>query len=310
MKAFQGLIKKKKSNILGVDSNLLNGLNISAIFSLARLHVYAPICFFCAVVGFDVTNNLHNLVSLLTVGMANTLALVATFAFNDAEDAPDDVLAHSTNNIIALGEVSKGAGYFVAGVAGSVSLLISTTAGFVVFLVTLTILVSTFLYSWRPVRLKAKPFWDAFTHAIVGGLIFLSPAWLSYGGIMWRNHIIPICLIFSLGTVLALLNHELFEYEDDLNANTRTTVVVLGKRKSYWIIGFLSVIVLCLIMYEFRSGTFPLLSILSFFIVGGILVLIPIVLNPRRAVTLSKRMIPWAINVGVLSSIITWYFRG
>ncbi len=310
MKVSLGLTKKRNSAILRNKSNLLKGLNISTAFSLARLHVYAPICFLCAMVGLDVTNNSYNIASLLTIGLANAFALIATFAFNDAEDAPDDIQARYSNNVIALGKISKETGYLVAAVAGSISLLISIFAGVIVVFCTLAILVTTFLYSWRSFRVKSKPFWDAFTHAVVGGLIFLSPAWSSNGGIIWGNHIIPICLIFSLGTVLALLNHELYEYEDDLNANTRTTVVALGKRKSYWIVGALSLIILSLIIYEFRSGTFPLMSILSFFMVGSILILIPVILYSRQTASVSKRMIPWAINVGVLAAIITWYIRG
>jgi 4-hydroxybenzoate polyprenyltransferase len=296
--------------ILKHSSNLMKGLSISTIFSLARLHVYMPICFLCAMVGLDATGSVQSLISLLTIGLANTFALVATFAFNDAEDAPDDILARSVRNVIALGNASRETGYLIAATAAIISLLLSAIAGPIVILITLVILMTSFLYSWRPFRMKAKPFWDVFTHAIVGGLIFLSPAWSSQKGIIWGNHLIPICLIFSLGTALALLNHELYEYEDDLKANTRTTVVVLGKRKSYWIVGCISLLCASLIINAYLSGIFPMISILSFFIVGGCLMLIPIMLYPRQAVSVSKRMIPWAMNLGAFSAIITWYIGG
>jgi 4-hydroxybenzoate polyprenyltransferase len=261
-------------------------------------------------VGLSITGNSHNLASLLTIGLANTFALIATFAFNDAEDAPEDMLAHYTTNVIALGKISKEAGYLVAAVACVISLSLSIISGPIVTLITLAILITTFLYSWRPVKTKAKPFWDAFTHAVVGGLIFLSPAWSSQEGILWGNHVIPICLIFSLGIVLAVLNHELYEYEDDLRANTRTTVVALGKRKAYWIVGCISLLLLSLIIHSYRSGVFPMISIVSFVIAGSCLILIPIMLYPRQAVSVSKRMIPWAMNLGAFSSIITWYIMG
>ncbi len=298
------------NNTLLYSPNALKGLNVFTIFSLARLHVYMPICFLCALIGLDITGNLQSLTSLLTIGLANTFALVAIFAFNDAEDAPYDMLARSVRNVIALGDVSRDAGYLVAAVAVIISLLLSTAAGTMVFLITLVILFTGFLYSWRSVRMKAKLFWDVFTHAIVGGLIFLSPAWSTQNGSLWENHVFSICLIFSLGTVLALLNHELYEYEDDLRANTRTTVVALGKRKSYWIVGCISLLCVGLIINEYLSGTFPILSILSFVAVGSCLMLIPIMLYPGQAVSVSKRMIPWAMNIGAFSAIITWYIRG
>ena len=257
--------------------------------------------------GLDITNSTHNLSSLLTIGLANTFALVATFAFNDAEDSPEDMLASSTRNVIALGNASKSTGYLVAATAAIISLSLSAIAGAIVVLITLAILITTFLYSWRPFRMKAKPFWDAFTHAIVGGLIFLSPAWSTQKGIIWDNHVIPICIIFSLSMVLALLNHELYEYEDDLKANTRTTVVVLGKKKSYWIIGCISFLLVSLIINEYLSGTFPIISILSFVIVGSCLILIPIMLYPGQAISVSKRMIPWAVNTGAVAATLMWY---
>jgi 4-hydroxybenzoate polyprenyltransferase len=300
----------KSDRILERSSNLLKGLSISTIFSLARLHVYMPICFFCAMVGLNITGSSQSLISLFTIGLANTFALVATFAFNDAEDAPDDKLARSVRNVIALGKASRETGYFIAATAAIISLLLSAIAGTLVVLITLAILITGFLYSWRSFRTKAMPFWDAVTHAIVGGLIFLSPAWSSQEGIIWGNHVIPICLIFSLGTVLAILNHGLYEYEDDLKANTRTSVVALGKRKSYWIVGCISLLCASLIINEYLYGTFPIISILSFVIVGSCLMLIPIMLYPRQAVSVSKRMIPWAMNLGAFSAIITWYIRG
>jgi len=300
----------KSGSMLGQSSNALRGLSVSTIFSLARLHVYMPICFFCAMVGLDITGNAQSLIPLLTIGLTNTFALVATFAFNDAEDAPDDKLARSVRNVIALGNAPRETGYLIAATATIISLLLSAIAGSIVVLITLAILITGFLYSWRPFRMKAKPFWDAFTHAVVGGLIFLSPAWSSQIGVIWENHVIPICLIFSLGTVLAILNHELYEYEDDLKANTRTTVVALGKRKSYWIVGCISLLLLSLIIHVYRLGVFPMISILSFVIVGSSLMLIPIMLYPRQAVSVSKRMIPWAMNLGAFSAIITWYIRG
>ncbi len=307
MKMSLDFTQKKNDRILNCNEGLLEGLNTSTIFSLARLHVYVPICFFSTMVGLDVTNSSHNLASLLTIGLVNTFALIATFAFNDAEDAPDDMLARSVRNVIALGNASKGTGYLIAATAAIISLSLSAIAGTIVVLITLAILITTFLYSWRPFRMKAMPFWDAFTHAIVGGLIFLSSAWSSQEGILWGNHVLPICLIFSLGTVLALLTHELYEYEDDLAANTRTTVVVLGKRKSYWIIGCISFLLVSLIINEYWSGGFPLMAIMSFFIVGSCLMLLSIVLNPKQAVYASKRMIPWAVNTGVVAATLMWY---
>jgi hypothetical protein len=58
------------------------------------------------------------------------------------------------------------------------------------------------------------------------------------------------------------------------------------------------------------SGIFPMISILSFVIVGSCLMLIPIMLYRGQTISVSKRMIPWAMNLGAFSAIITWYVLG
>ncbi|NOG82310.1 MAG: hypothetical protein EX341_17400 [Candidatus Scalindua sp. SCAELEC01] len=308
MKGVLDLTQKKGKGVLNDNVNLLKGLNIPIILSLARLHVYMPICFFSTMVGLDIANISHSFMSLMTIGFANTFALIATFVFNDAEDAPEDMLARSQKNVIALGKVSKGTAYLIAALAGTISLSIAMSAGLVVCLIILTILVTTFLYSWRDVRLKAMPFWDVFTHVIVGGLMFLSSAWSSQRGVIWEKHLLFVCLIFSLGTVLALLSHQLYDYEDDLNAKVKTTVVVIGKKSACWFSGGIFLLFVFLIINEYRSGVFALKSIISFWVVTVGLIILSIMLDPKQAAYRAKCTVPWAVNAGALSAIITWNF--
>ncbi|MBT6226564.1 MAG: UbiA family prenyltransferase, partial [Candidatus Scalindua sp.] len=168
-----------------------------------------------------------------------------------------------------------------------------------------TLIVIAFLYSWRPVRLKAMPFWDLSTHAIMGGLMFLSSAW-SYG-IFWDGHVLSVCLIFSLGICLALLAHQLYDYEDDIAAKITTTVVVLGKRTTYWIKGGIYFLIVCLLAKENLSGFFPFKLIMSFCFVASSVILITIILYPKQAFSVSKRVVPWAVNAGAIAAILMWY---
>ena len=269
-----------------------------------------PIClcvFFSTIVGLSIIDCTHKLLSLFTIGLANTFAMVATCAFNDAEDVTEDSFANSTRNVIALGKASKDTGYLVAAVAAVISIILAIISGITVFLIILALLITTFLYSWRPVRLKTKPFWDVCTHFIMGGLMFLSSAWSSQDGVILGNHVLSIGLIFSLGTALALLTHQLYDYENDLTADFRTTVITLGKRKVYWLEVGIYFFMGCLLTYEYTSGIFPFVLILSFLIVACSLILGSIALFPQHAFQVSKRIFPWAINSGALSAIITWY---
>ena len=303
--------KNNKSN-----STSFVKLNIPAILSLARIHAYMPMCFFSTAVGLDVAgaDNTNRLMLLFIIGLANTFALAATFIFNNVEDVADDLLALTPKNEIALGNVSKRTGYFLAALACAISISLSIIAGVTVCILILAVVVISFLYSWKPVRLKTKPFWDIFSNAVVGGLMFLSASWSA--GILFRNHVLPIYMIFFLGTGASLIVHQLSDYENDLeankkgNANIKTTVIVLGKMKSYWILGTIFFLMGCLLTIECWSGFFSLTLVLSFCIttVGLILVII-IVISRQRAKTVGS-IIPWAINVSAGVAIIVWYVKG
>ena len=153
--------------------------------------------------------------------------------------------------------------------------------------------------------MKTMPFWDLSTHAIMGGLMFLSSAW-SYG-IFWDGHVFSVSLIFSSGIALALLAHQLYDYEDDIAAKITTTVVVLGKRKIYWIKGCTYFLIVCLLAKENLSGFFPLKLIMSFCFVTSSVILISIILHPKQAFSVSKRVIPWAVNAGAVAAMLMWY---
>ncbi len=290
--------------ILERNIRLPKGLNLYNVLILTRLEAYMPICFFCTMVGLQIAGGTHSLQSLLIISLANTFVMAATCAFNDAEDATEDVLTRSTRNIIALKRISKSTGYVVAGGFGIIGISLSIIAGVTVFMTISAFIVTTFLYSWRSVRMKAMPFWDLLTHAIMGGLMFLSSAWST--GILLERHVMQICLIFSLGIVLALLAHQLYDYKDDLTANVRTSTVVLGKRKAYYI----KICLYCLITYllseECLSGFFPFVLILSFCAVAAGVIILSIVLNRKRGIFVSKRIIPWAVNAGAISAIFVW----
>ncbi|MGR3219145.1 MAG: prenyltransferase [Candidatus Anammoxibacter sp.] len=299
---------KKPENLLRnneKDSISLEGLNIPAIFSLARIHAYMPMCFFSTAVGLDVAGGTNRLMLLFTIGLANTFALVATFVFNNVEDVDDDLLALSPKNAIALGNVSKQTGYFLAALACVISISLSIIAGITVCLIILAVVVISFLYSWQSVRLKTKPFWDVFSNAVVGGLMFLSAAWSS--GLLFKNHVLPICMIFFLGTGASLIVHQLSDYENDRAANIKTTVVALGKRRSYWVLGTVFSLMGCLLAIECWSGFFSLTLVLSFCIVAISLILARIILFPKQTV---GYVVPWAINVGAGVAILVWYVKG
>ena len=299
---------KDISMVNGKYLTTLKGLNIPAILSLARVHAYMPMCFFSTAVGLDVANTPQRLKFLLIIGLANTFALVATFIFNNIVDVSDDMCALSPKNTIALGKVSKETAYLVAAVSCALSIYLSVIAGLTVFVIILSINIIGFLYSWKPVRLKSIPFWDVFSNAVIGGLMFISSGWSL--GILFEYHLLLICLIFFLGTGASLIVHQLFDYQNDIAANVKTTVVVMGKRKSSWILGAILLLMGCLLVNACVSGVFSITLILSFCILAICLILFQTIFFPKQTAHMSGQVVPWAINVGAGVAIFVWYVKG
>lgn len=278
-----------------------------AMISLLRLHVYLPMCFLFTAIGIESSGNL-SIYRLLLVGFTTSFALATAFIFNDVEDATDDSIDVFTRNPVALGLISRQAGYSVAVAACliclSLSLLLSSISRFTVIL----ILIITFIYSWRPIRLKSRPFWDIAAHILTSALVFLAAAWSSETNIIFYPKIAFLSLIISLGVVVALLTHQLYEYENDLNSGVRTSVVVFGKRKTFITLSVITLFLVCLIITGAIQGYIPILAITLFVITSsGVLAASLLFSEPASIRSNSKRVFPWAVSAGAFVAIVSHY---
>ena len=71
-----------------------------------------PSVFFCTIVGLNVTECPPDLISLFLIGLASTFAFIATFTFNNIEDAIEDIKSKSLKNAIALDKLTITTEYF------------------------------------------------------------------------------------------------------------------------------------------------------------------------------------------------------
>lgn len=280
----------------------------ASIFKLFRVHVYLPLCFLVAMLGLDIMGEPHDTLKLFYLGMSTTLTLIGAFSFNDAEDALEDALSKTPRNPVSLGEISRQTAYFVFILSSITGLLIAIFIGTITALIISTVLIITFIYSWRKIRLKSKPFWDVFAHILTFGLIFLASAWSTQAGIVFNRHVLNLALIFSIGGAIALLTHQLYEYRNDTIANIKTTVSILGIKRTYFTIGLLLFGLTSLLLIELRSDVLPWKPLLAMCGVAISILLLSVIIFPSRAAHVSKRIFPWAVSAGIIVSIVIWNF--
>jgi 4-hydroxybenzoate polyprenyltransferase len=274
------------------------------VFSLARLHVYLPVCFMSTLLGLEVVGGRPHPGMLVGISAANVLALVMAHIFNDVEDATEDVLDPRTRNPIARGELTSRAGRFLAFSAGGLSLLVGALIEWRVFWLLFGILWVTFLYSWRRIRIKKFPFWDVGTHAVVGGLVFLTAAWSTEAGVVWNRPVGLLCGMFALGLAAAILTHQFLEQKQDMAAGVRTTVVVLGSRAAGVLLTAIFILIAGLVLVALYEGIVEWRALVGFLTAAAVVLGVAFLISDEDPVRTAKQTIPWAVNLGAAAAVV------
>lgn len=190
--------------------------------------------------------------------IANLAAMAYAFMINDIEDAPDDALDPNRpkTNPVAAQELSLRVAWIAAGTMAGVAALAYAIAGWKTFIIGIVTLVLAHLYSWKPVRLKARPLVDILSHALfLSTLLFLASYFLYADkvGKFW---------VVIIGTFLVSANGQLYnqvrDFEGDRIAQLHNTASILGKQvTSTLATGSVLGSLLCLIIASL-IGIFPL----------------------------------------------------
>jgi 4-hydroxybenzoate polyprenyltransferase len=171
-------------------------------------------------------------VRMVTVLLANWLAVAFMFMINDVEDAPDDALCphKAARNPIVSGMLSHRSGWWA-------SVLVGLLAGFLYLLLGLGPavwgwigLILGYLYSWKKIRLKNFPVVDVLSHSMMlAGCQFLTALHtFSPGGLYWWWPF-PFCMTVSISMYGELFN-ELRDFHKDREAGLTHTALLVGYR--------------------------------------------------------------------------------
>ena len=167
---------------------------------------------------------------VVTVTLANVLAMTVAFMVNDVEDAPDDARdpARAHRNPVAIGEISRVEGWAVALVIGVIALALYAITSTGAFWIGALTLVLSILYSWRAVRLKARPVVDILSHVLMlSALLFLAGyfAYDSAPGAIWL-----VALGAALASAYGQLYNQVRDYDVDRAAGLRNTASLVGEQ--------------------------------------------------------------------------------
>jgi len=166
---------------------------------------------------------------LVVVVLANELAVGFAFMINDVEDAADDALdpGKRQRNPVSAGLLTRRTAYAASAVVAALSTALFALLGRGPFLVGAASLVIAFLYSWRPIRLKAIPFIDLVSHALMlAGLQFIA-SYVTFSETFGPRFYWPLAMVLAI-SVYGELYNELRDLEGDERAGVTHTASRLG----------------------------------------------------------------------------------
>ena len=200
---------------------------------------------------------------LVAVMAANILAVAYAFMINDVEGAAEEnlPLESARRNPITLGMVNIRTGYAACRIVAAATLCLYALGGLSVFFIGLSIIVLSHMYSWRPVKLKARPVTDIVTHSLMlSGLLLLAGYFIYHDqpGVVWF-----VAIGASLFSIYGQLYNQLRTYDETKQAGLVNTAIWLGEVATRRIMA-LSVVLaaLCIMVAVFRD-VFPLTFLIS-----------------------------------------------
>jgi 4-hydroxybenzoate polyprenyltransferase len=170
-------------------------------------------------------------IRMITVLIANWLAVAFMFMINDVEDAPDDALCphKAARNPIVSGMLSHRSGWWVSILVGLVSGFLYLLLGFGPAVWGVIGLLLGYLYSWKRIRLKNFPVVDVLSHSMMlAGCQFLAALHTFSPGVCWWWPF-PFCMAVSISMYGELFN-ELRDFQKDREAGLSHTALLVGYR--------------------------------------------------------------------------------
>jgi 4-hydroxybenzoate polyprenyltransferase len=262
---------------------------LNGLIRLTRYQEYVNFVIFTTLLGAAVA---HGYLGWKLVGILAANYLVVAFAFmiNDVEDAPDDALdpAKAKRNPVSAADLSPRAGRVASFGVALVAAMVYALLGFWPFVTGLSCLVIAYMYSWRRVRLKSRPFVDLVSHGLMlAGLQYLA-ACFTFEPVPSSSWVFPFLFVVAISMYGELFN-ELRDLSGDREAGITHTANLVGQRATYWLMigllltGIVSALVSIFILHLIPLWIFPLWVILA------ALLMLPNLVRLRQHPTLIAR---------------------
>lgn len=176
-----------------------------------------------------------NLRTVLIVAIISFCTLAYAFIINNYFDTEIDKKHKnkviSNKNPLAQGLVSQKGTLSIMMILLIFSLILAVIISFYGFLLVLSSLFASTLYSIKHIRLKEKPGADIITHGLMFGFLPFLVGVILAGGIIDFRFLV-IGLLFFLLNCNALLSHQIVDYDEDWG-NTKSTVIKIGRKRSF-----------------------------------------------------------------------------
>lgn len=204
--------------------------------ALLRLSASFPNALVLTLVGILVSGG-HLGFLALAVFIANWLTPAFACAINDVEDAEDDMMEpkKAKRNPICNGMLTKKEGYIISLSYGFIAAIIYVIIGIWVKNIEVVLfgvggVIVSFLYSWKPVRLKSIPIIDLFAHGYM-----LSTAQFLVANLAFNPTFSPIGIILVVASYLISIHGDLEnenrDFEVDKKAKINNTAQLIGNYK-------------------------------------------------------------------------------
>lgn len=166
---------------------------------------------------------------LVVVALANLLAVTFAFMINDTEDAPDDArdAARAARNPVASGVLTRREAWMASLVTAALAVTLFSVLPLRAFLAGLLTLGLAFLYSWRPVRLKAHPLVDVIAHVLMLSALLFLTGYFTYHDVPGRAWL--VALIVALVSAYGQLYNQVRDFAPDRAAGLHNTAALLGE---------------------------------------------------------------------------------
>jgi len=281
------------------------------IINLTRLNVYGALSIVIATIAAGIINIDLDYDFFFAVIILDCIYLGA-FVFNDIEDRFEDEKDDQKRkrNPFTNQDFRPQIGYILIIISWISALFLSAKTNMVATFLIIIVLMLLFLYSWRKVRLKRVPILDNIIHILVSGGVFFVAYFIisnQESPVTIKREAFICAFTLGIGSTISLFVHQLYEFDLDQSTGITTTTVVIKKTESRLILSCLIILEIILLIKLIINRVLTILSLATFILISSSILLPTFFSQDKRE--LSKKIFPWAINLGALVAILVYLWE-